>query len=127
MTQRITAAAYKARTKKRSKYGAQSVTYGDLKFHSKKECKRYQELLVLEKAGEIGDLQLQVKIPLNGADGPIMTDSGKRHRVYIADFSYMDWRLNGIRVYEDSKGFATPEFKLKLAILNAQNVEIKVT
>jgi len=120
MTERITAKAYKSKAKKRHKYGVQSVTYDGIKFHSKKECTRYQQLKQLEVAGEISDLQLQVRIPLNGADGPIMTDSGKSHRVYIADFSYVDWRLNGVRVFEDSKGFATPEFKLKLAILECR-------
>ena len=125
---RIPASEYrKSAKKKRSKYGAKRITVEGINFDSKKEAARYHELRLLEIAGEIGDLQRQVRIPLNGADGPIMTDSGKRHRVYIADFSYVDWRLNGVKVYEDSKGFATPEFKLKLAILNAQNVEIKVT
>jgi len=68
-----------------------------------------------------------VPIPLFGRDGPIMTDSGKRQRTYVADFRYVDLRLNGATVIEDRKGMRTPEFNLKKAILEAQNVTLLIS
>lgn len=112
---------------KRHKYRAKSVTVDGIKFPSKKEARRWSELRLMEKAGEISNLERQVKIPLFGKNGPIMTDSGKSQRTYVADFRYVDWRLNGVIVIEDSKGYETPEFKLKKAILQAQNVELLIT
>lgn len=93
-----------------------------IKFHSKKEAKRYQELHLLEKEGEIRDLELQVRIYLEGKNGPILTEKGRKMS-YVADFRYFDVRLNAW-VIEDVKGWKTDVYKIKKAILAAQNVEI---
>lgn len=129
MTERMTASQYtaKALKPKRSKYGANRTIVDGIKFDSAKEARRWTKLRAREVAGEICNLERQVKIELQGAHGPIMTNSGKSVRTYVADFRYVDWSLNGITVIEDAKGFETPEFKLKKAILAAQNVEILVT
>ena len=128
MTERMTAAAFKAKPKpKRSKYGAKRTVRDGFRFDSIAEANRWSQLRLRELAGEITNLERQVKIPLFGRDGPIMTDSGKSQRTYVADFRYIDWDLNGVTVIEDKKGFETPEFKLKKAILSAQNVEILIT
>ena len=42
---------------------------------------------------------------------------------YVADFIYIDNRT-GLEVIEDAKGYPTPEYKLKRAILAAQGVQI---
>lgn len=112
---------------KPNKYRAEKMVVDGIKFDSKKEARRWSELKLLEKAGEIANLERQVKIPLFGRDGPIMTNSGKSQRSYVADFRYVDWGLNGVVVIEDSKGMETPEFKLKKAILEAQNVTLLIT
>lgn len=128
MTDKMTADEFKARkAPKRQKYGADRADLDGAKFDSKKEARRWGQLKFLEQAGEITNLERQVPIPLWGKDGPIMTDSGKRQRTYVADFRYVDWRLNGVVVIEDAKGMETPEFKLKKAILSAQNIELLIS
>ncbi len=112
---------------KPSKYRAKRIVVDGITFDSKKEAKRWQELRLLERAGEISNLERQVPIKLNGQNGPIMTDSGKKQRTYVADFRYIDWSKGGAWVIEDAKGFETPEFKLKRAVLAAQNVTLTVT
>ena len=47
-----------------SKYKAKKITYNGIVFDSKREYHRYRELLMLEKAGQITDLQMQVKYVL---------------------------------------------------------------
>lgn len=125
--ERMSAKDFQAETPNKSKYGSKRETLDGIKFDSKKEAQRWAQLKFLEKAGEITNLERQIPIPLFGRDGPIMTDSGKRQRTYIADFRYIDRRLNGVVVIEDSKGMETPEFKLKKAILAAQNVELLIS
>ncbi len=71
-------------------------------FDSKAECIRGEELALLEKAGEIKDLQYQVRIML--CEDPKV--------VFIPDFSYLK---NGTLIYEDVKGMITREFRLKAA------------
>ena len=130
MGETITAAQFKAASKakpKRSKYGAKRTTVDGINFDSAKEARRWMQLRQLEMANEITNLERQVSIPLFGRDGPIMTNGGTKQRSYVADFKYVDWRLNGVTVIEDSKGMETPEFKLKKAILAAQNVSLLIT
>lgn len=45
----------------KNKYHSKKVEVGGIIFDSKKEAKRYSELLLLEKAGAISELQRQVK------------------------------------------------------------------
>lgn len=132
MSDKITAAEFRARQaqaqeseNKRVK-GAQRVTVGGITFDSKAEAERWGQLQLLQAAGEICDLQRQVRIPLEGRDGPIMTDGGTRQRTYVADFVYFD-RALGAQVIEDRKGHATEVFNIKRAILEAQGVKVMVT
>ena len=103
-----------------------TTTADGITHDSKTEAQRWEELKLLQEAGEICGLRRQVDIGLIGRDGPIMTDSGKQQRVYKADFVYVDNAL-GITVIEDRKGHETDVFKLKKAILAAQGVEIHIT
>lgn len=111
---------------KRRVRNAQRTTVDGIVFDSKAEADRWCELNLLQRAGKISGLRRQVKIPLHGRDGPIMTDSGKRQRTWTADFVYVDHAL-GCQVVEDRKGHATDVFKLKKAILAAQGIEVLVT
>ena len=78
-------------------------------YASVKEAKRAQELKLLEKAGEIHNLQEQVKFVL------IPKQDGERECSYFADFVYLDNRMN--RIVEDVKGFRTPLYIMKRKLM----------
>ena len=101
------------RTAKKNKYNAKKVSVDGIEFDSKKEARRYQELLLLQKAGEIYMLERQKVYELLPAQREPDT-VGKRGGVikgklleraveYVADFVYTD--KNGKTVVEDVKGF----------------------
>lgn len=93
-----------------SKYRAQKTVVDGLKFDSKKEAKRWQELKLLQQAGEISNLRRQVKFELlptqRDKDGKLLEYPCS----YIADFVYKE---NGETVVEDSKGIKTDVYRLK--------------
>ncbi len=99
------------------KYGAIPTTVDGIRFQSKAEAHRYQELRLLEKAGHIKGLELQPKFPIHVA----------HHRcgeltqvcVYIADFRYREGPRGLLKV-EDVKGICTPVYKLKKKMVEAQ-------
>ncbi|WP_417702265.1 DUF1064 domain-containing protein [Pseudophaeobacter sp.] len=135
MTERMTAQEYQAAQRAETEQGEdrrrvrgtkRTTTADGITHDSKTEAQRWEELKLMQAAGEICGLQRQVDIGLVGRDGPIMTDGGKQQRVYRADFVYVDNAL-GITVVEDRKGHETEVFKLKKAILAAQGREIKIT
>ena len=83
----------------------QKIEVNGIKFDSKREAKRYKELMLLMEAGEISDLRLQVKFNLL----PKQRDSnGKAIRAvdYIADFVYF---RGDQQVVEDAKGYRNPK------------------
>ena len=101
------------RKDKTNKYNAKKVSVDGIEFDSKKEARRYQELLLLQKAGEIYMLERQKVYELLPAQREPDT-VGKRGGVikgklleraveYVADFVYTD--KNGKTVVEDVKGF----------------------
>lgn len=86
---------------RKSKYGNKKVTnMQNIKFDSKKEARRYEELKKLELEGKISELQRQVKFEV------IPKQDGERATRYIADFTYME---NGELVVEDVKSPITRE------------------
>ena len=97
-----------------SKYHSKKVTIGDEVFDSKKEAKRYQELLLLERAGEISNLQRQVKYVLIPAQKDGNGKLLEREVSYIADFVYTE---NGKTVVEDAKGVRTKDFIIKRKLM----------
>jgi hypothetical protein len=99
------------------KYGAVATTVDGIRFASKKESLRYLELKLLEKAGEIKGLVLQMPYDLHafGATSPRDKLLGR----YIADFSYVNTRT-GRHVVEDVKGFRTPLYRWKKKHVEAQ-------
>ena len=104
--------------KRRAKYNNQKVEYEGHVFDSKREYLRYRELLLLLKAGQIGQLRLQVPYELN----PGGTHSYK----YIADFVYID-KDAGL-IVEDCKGALTPVYKKKRRLMKKiHNITIKET
>lgn len=102
--------------------GTRRTEVDGITFDSAREARRWQQLGLLQRAGEIADLERQVAIDLQGADGPILTPTGRVMR-YVADFRYRDVRTGRV-VIEDAKGHATEVFGIKRAILAAQGVEV---
>lgn len=103
--------------------GTVKTTVDGITFDSKREAKRYSELKLLERAGEISNLQLQVPVDLLGKNDHLRTPTGRPMR-YIADFKYWDHKLN-IWVYEDAKGYPTETYTMKKAVLAAMGMDIK--
>lgn len=105
---------------KKSKYGAVKTEVDGIMFDSKHEASRYQELRLLEQAGDISNLRLQVPfelIPKSKYGMPIR---------YIADFTYND--QNGQMIVEDAKGVKTAIYRLKRRMMAEKyNIEIKET
>lgn len=108
---------------KKNKYGAKKCTVDNIEFDSMKEARRYAELKLLERAGQIKNLQLQPKFLLQES----FKQNGKSYREisYIADFSYVE---NGNLVVEDTKGFKTKVFRLKEKLFRYKygNVDFRV-
>lgn len=105
-----------------SKYNAQKVSIDGHKFDSKREAARYGELRLLEKAGEIRNLELHPRWPLaqSGIEVKIRSKgfpNGKQCK-YTADFKYLDLRTNEL-VVEDVKGMVTEAAKLRIAVFEA--------
>ena len=94
--------------KKLSKFGNKRTEYEGVKFPSIREMNRYKTLLLLLKAGKIGQLRLQVPYELN--------DGGTHSLKYIADFVYLDAET-GVEIVEDAKGFKTREYRHKKRLM----------
>jgi hypothetical protein len=108
-----------------SKYRAQPTEVDGIRFHSKAEARRYSELKMLEKAGEIKELELQPKFPL--CAHPRMNGAGVKVCDYVADFRYRKGP-RGLLVIEDVKGMKTPVYRLKKKWFQAQyGIEITET
>lgn len=108
--------------RKWSKYKSKKTVLYGIEFDSSKEAKRYQELLLLERAGKITDLKRQVAFELLPAQyeeiptGEFYKRGERKGQqkmkrvciensvVYNADFVYTE---NGKTVVEDTKSKAT--------------------
>jgi len=97
---------------RRGKYAAKPTVVDNIRFASKKEANRYSELKLLERAGAIRGLQLQVKYPLKVAGFLVCC--------FISDFNYNEF-VNGqwVPVVEDVKGYRTREYQIKKKLLFA--------
>jgi len=107
----------------RSKWGNIPTYRDDIRFDSKKEAARYDELKILERAGKIQGIQLQPEFLIH--EGFIDYDR-KKHRpiCYRADFRYYDLDKK-VYVIEDVKGKRTDVYLIKkkmfLLILTKKN------
>ncbi len=112
----------------RSKYGNKKAKANGKVFDSRRERSRYYTLQVLEKAGEISDLRMQVPFEIIPAvyetvEVQLKTKTKQvqklvqRAALYVADFVYKD--KDGNEVVEDAKGFRTKEYELKKKMMRA--------
>ena len=117
-----------------NKFNAVATTVDGIRFDSLKEARRWGELRLLEKGGEIRNLRRQVRIDLEGKNGPLRTRTGRQMRLTV-DFVYKDkrlnWaevyedkRLNWAEVYEDSKGAITRDYEVRRAVAQAMGIEV---
>lgn len=97
------------------KYGNRKTEVNGILFDSMLEARRYAELRVLQRAGEIEDLQLQVPFELiptqKDAKGRLIERAVK----YVADFVYKD--KSGEVIVEDTKGMKTPDYVIKRKLM----------
>lgn len=103
---------------RRSKYGNRKVVVDGEKFDSKREAKRWSELRLLERAGEISLLGRQVPYELARS---VKIHGERRARPalrFTADFRYFDRKLDRI-VVEDSKGFADTAFRIRQHLMKS--------
>ena len=103
-----------------NKYGNRRVVTEDGTFDSVKEHRRWMELKLLQRAGEIRELRRQVPFVII----PVQKDEkGKvieRETRYIADFVYRETKDNRL-VVEDTKGMKTKEYILKRKLMLYRN------
>lgn len=108
----------KPNKQKRSKFNNQKTDVDGITFDSKKEAKRYKELRLLLKTGQIGFLARQVQFQLNAG--------GTHSLIYIADFSYIETNT-GKQIVEDVKSPATRQLQVGDHLLEKKKMKIADT
>jgi len=98
---------------KESKYHNKKCEYKGIRFQSKKEMQYYAKLELLQKTGQISELKRQVEFVL--IETFKLEDKTYRKTSYYADFTYKD--KEGKYHVVDTKGFRTPEYKLKKKLM----------
>lgn len=83
-------------------------------FDSAREATRYRELVLLQRAGEITDLQRQVPFVLIPAQVDANGKVIERPVRYVADFAYSE---KGVYTVEDAKGVRTKEYIIKRKLM----------
>lgn len=112
-------------------YNVKTKTSDGSIFDSMKEARRYEQLLLLQKAGKITSLQRQVAYELlpnqyetytrYSKKGERLKDGTKlveRKVEYVADFVYTDTET-GENIVEDAKGVRTKEYIIKRKLMYA--------
>lgn len=95
-----------------NKFHARKTTLDGITFDSLSESRRYSELKILERVGEISNLAVHPSFPIVVNDKKVCS--------YIADFAYVD--SDGREVVEDVKSPATrklPAYRLKRKLMIA--------
>lgn len=96
----------------KSKYRNIKTVVDGITFDSKKEAKRYTELRMMEKAGEIENLEIQFKFNLSINKITVCA--------YVADFIYD--KKNKVNIIEDVKSEITrknPVYRIKKKLMKA--------
>lgn len=87
--------------KNKHKYGATRVSHAGYSFASKLEASVFQMLTLMERAGEIAEIQVQ--------DTVYLTDARIQ---FIPDFKVKNLKT-GEYEWHEAKGIATPQFQIK--------------
>lgn len=106
--------------KKKHKYSAQKVEIDGHVFDSKIEAATYVELVVMKGIG-FGDSEVFIVKPL-----PFIFKSGIKYYPDFACFD-VDWKGRIVeRRYLDCKGVLTPQFKLKMRLMEDEFPNVQV-
>lgn len=91
---------FKPLLKKQQKYGAKRTKHAGYSFASKIEAQHFAELQLLQRTGEVKEIQCQAQVVLSEAA-----------IIYKPDFkvTFSDGRIE----YHEVKGFETPEWRIK--------------
>lgn len=108
------------------KYNAKKTTCNNGHSHpSKKEARRCDELHLLQRSGEISNLEYEpvFHFVINGEK--LMMRNGQPAR-FTPDFQYFE---DGKPICEDSKGMITADFRLRSALFRHcfPKIELRVT
>lgn len=115
----MSVAEFRKLARKPKKYKNSARWVGNEHFPSRKEARRYEDLLLMQKAGAISGLVTHPRFPLTAAGAHIGD--------YIADFQYYE---RGQRVVEDVKSppTRTALYRWKIKHLKAQyGIEVRET
>lgn len=93
-----------------NKYHARRIDLDGHEFDSKAEANRFLQLELMQRAGEIRDLELQPRFEL-------IVNKVRIGR-YTADFRYFDCRIQQT-VVEDVKGVRTRDYILRVKLVKA--------
>ena len=110
---------------RRFKFGNKPTVVDGEHFHSKREAKRWGDLRMLQRAGEIRNLARQVKY--------LLDVNGVRIATYTADFVYDQRKLIAgdpwwEPVVEDVKGYPNDRWPMKKKLMKAiHGIEILET
>lgn len=118
--ERMSAAEFRARPKPvKRKYRNEPVVVDGRRYASKVEAAYCENLILLERAGKIGGLELQKRFPLLGPKGELIC-------TYVADACFWDHEQDRFRCI-DIKGCETAAFKLKRKMMRALlGIEVEV-
>lgn len=110
-----------------NKYHNRQTQVDGLHFDSQREAQRYCDLSLLQRAGQISNLELQKTyelIPAQYETFPRFGKTGQRLKdgrrcvekavTYVADFVYLQ---AGKLIVEDAKGIKTPEYIIKRKLM----------
>lgn len=107
------------------KYGNRKTVIDGLKFDSAAEARRWCDLVLLQKAGRI--TQLEREIPLQLVPGVKLHGEVRARPAIrlVVDFRYTE---NGVTVWEDTKGMETPASRMKRHMAKAlHGIDVRVT
>ena len=102
------------KAEKRRKDRNRKIVVDGETFDSQKEANRWQELKLMQKAGEIADLKRQVPYVLIPAQKNERGRVIERECKYVADFTYTRF---GDTIVEDTKGMRTKEYIIKRKLM----------
>lgn len=111
-----------------NKYKNNKCIVDGIVFDSRREARRYRELMLMQAAGKISRLQRQVKYVLIPAQylptgevykrgekkGQPKLKQAEQECAYIADFAYYE---DGKMVVEDTKGMRTRDYIIKRKLM----------
>jgi|AntRauTorckE6833_2_1112554.scaffolds.fasta_scaffold00427_17 hypothetical protein len=111
-----------SKSKRTNKYNNKKTVVDGVKFDSKKEANFYQNLKLLQTAGEVKEFELQPVFVLLEKDKDRVTGRGIK---YIADFkiTYVDGTVEVVDV-KGSKKTLTAVYKIKKKLLLAKYPDI---